>query len=99
MQIFFSTTKYSKNKEECLYIVGIESLEKLFEQMEQIPLTISYGHVILKTRCETDRAGNQLKQIEKNEKKLLTKKRPHGIVNELPMNRQQQRKSTLKTED
>lgn len=99
MQICFSTTKYSKNKEECLYIVGIESLEKLFEQMEQIPLTISYGHVILKTRCETDHTGNQLKQIEKNEKKLLTKKRPHDIVNELPMNRQQQRKSTLKTED
>ncbi len=48
-----------------MYIVGTESLKKLFEQMVQITLTISYGHVILKTQCERDRKGNQLKQIEK----------------------------------
>ncbi len=65
MQICFSTTKYRKNEDECLYIVGTETLKKLFEQMVQITLTISYGHVILKTQRERDRKGNQLKQIEK----------------------------------
>lgn len=54
----------------------------MFEQVEQIPLTISYGNDIIKTQRERDSVGNQLKQIEKK-KKLLTKKQPHDKINEL----------------
>lgn len=43
-------------------------MEKLFEQVEQISLTISYGNDIIKTQRERDSVGNQLKQIEKNKK-------------------------------
>ncbi len=68
LQIFYLTTKYRKIKDKCVYIVGIDSLKKLFEQVEQIPLTITYGHDIIKTQRERDCEGNQLKQIEKNKK-------------------------------
>ncbi|GLC80872.1 hypothetical protein LBYZC6_29860 [Lacrimispora brassicae] len=64
LQIVLATTRYSEIQEAYLYIVVMKSLEKLFELMAQIPLTRLYGHVILKTRCETERKGNQLKQIE-----------------------------------
>lgn len=72
-------------------------MEKLFKQKEQIPLTISKVHVILKFRCGTSRIGNQLKQTDKI-KKLLTKKQPHDILYELPV-KQTETKCTLKTED